>query len=460
MAVENALAVVGVLNRAGYQLPEKAQGQLVAAGFATEIEQASAVAIAIMAGMDPQYLDLPKNIVALGQAYSYVTKYGAIPGKHFYATPYTKWKKEKGEWIKAGEEYAIVIGIDWLQSSAAEQGRQSNLSYAMTTRPVLGQRLNELLEIYAPEGYVIDKGNRGAEAHVDIFNRRGEKVGETEWVFGYYLAKGVQRKDEDGKIKTFADDSKMPSDTPNNSPQRKAERRAQRALWRQITRELFRVDGNSVQERLKGVATLAYDRALTMVENGDVRKGMDAEAYDADPEAETPGDDGAGDIVDGEYEEVPPEVDPAADMEAQALAASVDAVDLAAVAAVTFDALPDEMQKLVNSIRGARSDTRVLDDAQARLRMWIGDALKPLGANAAEELNAGLTVCDLIIRVIFGGHVGENVAKEQAAIAWKALAKLKGKNWEFVPEGEGALLVREVYIKALEAFNSDFVDTF
>lgn len=452
--VTNALAVVKVLNDAGYQLPVKAQAQLVAAGFNTPKRQAEAVAIAIMTGIDPRFLDLPKNIIAMGQAYTYVEKFGAVPGKHFFATPYTKWGKENGQWVKVGEEYAIVVGVDWLQSSVAEHGRQNGLSYVLETRPVMGERLEELLELYAPEGYVKDKGNRGAEARYVVYSRNAPPR-EGEWQFGYFLAKGVQRKDDDGKIKTFADDSKMPSDTPNNSPQKKAERRAIRAASRIVTRELFSVGGSDVQQRLTSMAQLAYNKALTMVENGDVRRGLDAEAYDADPEVETKADEGEEGVIDGVYEEVKDET-----AEVQELTQSVGAVDLAAVSIATFDALPDEMQKLVNSIKGARSDTYVLDDAMVRLRGWIDEALKPLGVNAAEELDAGLTLRDLVIRVIFGGKVGENVTKEQAQIAWKALAKMKGKNWEFVPNGEGALLVREVYVKALEAFNSDVVDTF
>lgn len=450
--VTNALAVVKVLNDAGYQLPVKAQASLVAAGFNTPKRQAEAVAIAIMTGIDPRFLDLPKNIIAMGQAYTYVEKFGAVPGKHFYATPYTKWAKENGQWVKAGEEYAIVVGVDWLQSSVAEHGRQNGLSYVLETRPVMGERLDDLLELYAPEGYIKDKGNRGAEARYVVYSRNAPPR-EGEWQFGYFLAKGVQRKDEDGKIKTFADDSKMPSDTPNNSPQKKAERRAIRAASRIVTRELFPVGGSDVQQRLTSMAQLAYNKALTMVESGDVRKGIDAEAYDADPEVETKADD--GDIVDGEYEEVKDEAAKPAET-----ASGMDAVDLMKVSAATFDALPDEMQDLVNKIKGARSDTYVLDDAMVRLRGWIDEALKPLGVNASDELDAGLTLRDLVIRVIFGGKVGENVTKEQAQIAWKALAKMKGKNWEFVPDGEGALLVREVYVKALEAFNSDAIDTF
>ncbi len=250
----------------------------------------------------------------------------------------------------------------------------------------------------------------------------------------------------------------MPSDTPNNSPQKKAERRAIRAASRIVTRELFPVGGADVQERLKSMARLAYNKALTMVESGDVRKGLEAEAYDADPEVETRADD--GDIVDGEYEAVPDVPERQVEDETAALAQSVGAVDLAVVAATAFDGLPVEMQKLVNAIRGARSDTSILDEAMVRLRGWIDEALKPLGVNAAEELDAGLTVRDLVIRVVFGGKMGENINKEQAQIAWKALAKQKGRAWEFAPDGEGALLVREVYAKALEAFNSDVVDTF
>ena len=174
------------------------------------------------------------------------------------------------------------------------------MTYVLETRPVLGERLNDLLEIYAPEGYIKDKGNRGAEARYVIYNKRGD-VREGEWQFGYYLAKGVAYKDYYGKDKIKADDSKMPSDTPNNSPQKKAERRAIRAACRIVTREMFAVGGASVQERLKGVAALAYNRALEIADKGDVRKGLDAEAYDADPETESKLDDGGSDIVDGEY---------------------------------------------------------------------------------------------------------------------------------------------------------------
>lgn len=448
----DSTAALAVFEERGLQLPATAETQLARAGFNSPVRRAEAIAVATLAGMDPAQLARPKNIIVLSQAWQAVAKYGAMPGQHFYLTPYEVKAKRGNDWVVEGIDYAFVPSINWLQSSVVEQGRADGFSYHLDVRPILGaDKRREYMEVYGPEGWIESPKDRVAIARfIPIHIRTGERAFDPDYSVGYFLGEGYWAQKRNGEKYKFNPDAGMPGDRPNNTPQAKAERRAIRAAARKVTRKLISVDPESEDEHLRLLAQIAYDRAIDM-DMGALRGAQPAEAYDATGEDFAGDDDGA---VDGEYIEVHP--DPAAPDPLPSTGEAGDKDPAEKGEGVTWNDLSlavykgvaSEQRGIMDKLYAARSGKAAMAGTITSLRNWISKAAQGNEVLGVDDRGGQVSLVDFVLFTAFGLEFGQNVHAMQAAEFFPLIAKnagsAKSPKWEYMDESEGAELVRAI----------------
>jgi hypothetical protein len=447
--IVDATAALAVYREKGLQLPEKVEATLARSGFNSPVLMAEAVAVAICAGMDPAYLDRPENIVVLAQAHRAVRDYAAMPGVHFYLTPYDIKEKRGNDWIVVGKKYSFVPSINWLDASVRAQGRMDGISYLLDTKIVTGDKLNEMMREHAPHGWDPSPNDRGALARfIPIHIRTGNRLMEPDYQFGYYLGSGYW-KEEYGKRKLVNPDAGQPANLPNNTPQDKAKRRAVKAAAREITREFSDLNPNKTQEeRMAIFARMAYERAVDMdVEN--LRRNLPPDAEDILI------DDDGEDYVDGDAIEVHP--DPAAVDAAPAAQEIAGANDGATDSGedgedvtwgdlnlIVRKAMTGDQRDTVDALYDAKDGAAAKASTVTQMRAWIKQA-----AQGDEQIGIGpdhkpVSFSDFIFYALLGLEFGELPRAKQAQVFYPLFAAAQGKGWTYSDDLDGPALVRVV----------------
>lgn len=431
--IVDSTAALAVFERGGLRLTAAAEQQLALAGFTTPERRAEAIVTATLAGMDPTQLNRPKNIVALAQATSAVVKYGALPGVHFYMTPFKVREKRGDDWVVIGEDYAFVPSINWMDASVKAQGYTDGFTYHLDVRAILGaDKRREYLEVYAPDGWQESPQDRVAIARYIPFVASGKRAGEpafgpdyqVEYQVGYYLGKGylVRKRDGSGSYLTGSD-AEMPSDKPNNTPQAKAQRRAIRAAARMVTRVLAIIDPESTQEeRLHKLAQHAYERAIIAGPEL-LRLRQPDEAGDA-----VMGDDVVDGVVDSAINVAPEQGEGASRAEEEGEAGA----DWGDLNLAVRKAMTGEQRQIVDDLYAAKTGRTAKAETIGNIREWI--------AAAAPDVD----ITDFFFYTAFGLEQGEVATANQAKIFVPLIARQDGNKWLYAADSTGADMVRLV----------------
>lgn len=437
-----AVALIDRLKERGYAIQPRVFDNLAVAGLYGDDTQAAVIAMAVVAGMDPNQLIYPENIRTVGKAYQWTASLGAVPGDHYYLVPYND-RDDKNKKV-----YAAVAAVRWLRLSVDKHGLATGVRYVPGSKPVLGAKLDELLEYHVP-GYIPDPGNRG---HLFRFawwiNGQCATDPDGNWEFGYFLARG--KKNDKGW--TVGNDSVLlQGNAASNTPARRAATRAERLASYAVTRILAPVDMRSMEEHLANSVALLQMRLAS----GQLPQLPVEEAF---VESELP--------EEGEYRDAPePQREPQREViiahqePAETQTPAPDGEETSDLAERVYDALHasgEQAALLLESLVTARAGKSVLDATQRQLQEFMAQAAQ---VEADEEFAGGLLV-DFLIEVVFGVPAGKKISVAQAEIFFPKIAERKGKAWEFASESFGARLVADAIDIIAEMTDSGVEKTF